>query len=252
MKNKIPTIAAIHAHPDDTEAWCGGTLALLSHKGYRIHIATMTAGGLGGVDTGTEETIRIRKKEASEAAHIISADYHCFEQADGYLYDTSEIRVAVTAWLRRVGADIVLTHLPWDYHPDHRATAGIVESAVMSASLPNVACEEKALNQNPLLYHTTPISLTDSVGGPIQAPHFFVDISSTIEYKMKMLTCHRSQLALIRLMHGMDDFFGEMKRYSAYLGTLAGFEYAECFWQHLGGGFRKDPLIQNTLHELIH
>ena len=41
------SIVVIHAHPDDTEAFCAGTLKHLKDMGYRIAIATMTAGGIG-------------------------------------------------------------------------------------------------------------------------------------------------------------------------------------------------------------
>jgi len=47
MFNKC--VVSVHAHPDDTEAWCAGTLKLLSDQGYKIVIVTMTAGGMGGI-----------------------------------------------------------------------------------------------------------------------------------------------------------------------------------------------------------
>ncbi|MDY7030029.1 MAG: PIG-L family deacetylase [Spirochaetota bacterium] len=245
------SIAVIHAHPDDTEAWCSGTLFLLAEKGWNIHLATMTAGGLGGVHTGYEETIRIRKEEAEEAARILGATYHCFDQPDGYLFDNREIRIAVTSWLRYVRAGIVLTHLPWDYHSDHRAAASLVEAAAMSSTLPNVPADITPLNNTPLLYHTTPMTLTDAVGSPFPSPHFYVDISSVMEKKMEMLSCHRSQIELMSMMQGMDDFFQRTREYNHMLGRRAGTDYAECFWQHVGGGFSNDPTLQKELQEYI-
>ena len=44
-------VLAFHAHPDDTESFCSGTLALLKEKGYEIIVATMTAGGMGGINS---------------------------------------------------------------------------------------------------------------------------------------------------------------------------------------------------------
>jgi hypothetical protein len=32
---------------------------------------------------------------------------------------------------------------------------------------------------------------------------------------------------------------------------MAGVEYAEPYWQHLGGGFQKDPQVQRDLNEFI-
>ncbi|MBI4979393.1 MAG: PIG-L family deacetylase [Spirochaetes bacterium] len=241
----------IHAHPDDTEAFCSGTLKHLKDKGFSIAIATMTAGGMGGIGMSEQKTIAVRKKEAAKAAAVLDAPYHCFGGRDGYLFDTEALRVAVIDFVRKHKAGVVLTHLPFDYHSDHRTTAQIVEAAVMLASLPSVPCRAKPLEVTPLLYHTAPLGFSDPLGNPIAEPHFFVDITKTIDTKMDMLAHHHSQIELMRVMHKMPNFFDEMKKYNIDLGKIAGVKYAECFWQHLGGGFQKDPLLQRELADVI-
>lgn len=72
-----------------------------------------------------------------------------------------------------------------------------------------------------------------------------------MDKKMEMLSHHKSQQDLMRLMHKMDDFFGEMKKFNAELGAEVGCEYAECYWQHLGGGYQKDPVLQDELKGLL-
>ena len=246
--NTFPkNILVAAAHPDDTEAFLSGTLKLLKNAGFKISIVTMTAGGLGGIGTDERQTIALRKDEARKAAAVLGADYYCMDQRDGYVFDSPEIRVKMTDLIRNVNAGIVFTHLPMDYHPDHRATSMIVEAAAMVATLPNVPCEATPLDITPLLYHTAPIELCDPLGSPLPEPHFFVDITSTIDAKMEMLSHHQTQIDLMRVMHKMDDFFGLMKVYNANLGKMTGVAYAEVFWQHLGGGFQKDPLVQNAL-----
>ncbi|MEZ5019341.1 MAG: hypothetical protein R2756_04310 [Bacteroidales bacterium] len=49
---------SINAHPDDAEAWNAGVLKLLRDRGYKIVIATMTGGDLGGCNMSMEETAR--------------------------------------------------------------------------------------------------------------------------------------------------------------------------------------------------
>jgi hypothetical protein len=78
-----------------------------------------------------------------------------------------------------------------------------------------------------------------------------VDISGVMDTKMAMLGQHQSQIELMRVMHKMDDFFGEMKKQNAEFGELARCDFAEAFWQHLGGGFQKDPLLQETISEYV-
>lgn len=245
------SVVVVHAHPDDTEAFCAGTLAHLKAKGYRITIATMTAGDLGGLGMGRKETARLRRKEAEAAAARIGAEYACFGGDDGYLLDTAKARQWVTALVRRVRAGIVFTHLPFDYHPDHRATAAITDAAVMVSSLPSVPVKEPHLDVTPLLYHTAPLGFSDPLGEAIPRPHFFVDITGTIDEKMAMLDCHKSQQDLMRHMHKMADFFGEMRVYNENLGRLAGVPLAECLWQHLGGGYQKVPQVQRELGRLV-
>ncbi len=245
------TVLSLHAHPDDTEAFCAGTLKLLKEKGWRIVIATMTAGGMGGMNSTEEKTIAMRKEEARKAAAVLDAEYFCLDGRDGFLYDTTEMRLKTIALIRRVQAGVVITHLPMDYHSDHRTTCNIVESAAMISSLPNVPLEETPVEVTPLLYHSAPLTLSDPLGSRITPPGFFVDISSVMDTKMEMLSFHQSQMYLMKHMHKMDDFFGEMKKNNVNYGRMAGTEYAEPFWQHLGGGFQKDPLLQEELKDFI-
>ena len=242
---------SVHAHPDDTEAWCAGTLKLLKDKGYKIVIVTVTAGGMGGIGSDEATTIDIRREEARKAAAVIDADYHCLEARDGYLFDTEELRLAVTSLVRKYKAGIVMTHLPMDYHVDHRATSIMVEAATIVASLPNVPVSEPPLDITPLLYHTAPLTLTDPIGAPIVPPHFFVDVSSVMDTKREMLQYHESQQTLMSVMHKMDNFFEVVYQGNKDYGDMVGVDYAEVFWQHLGGGFQKDPVIQNELMEFV-
>lgn len=242
---------SINAHPDDAEAWNAGVLKLLHDKGYEIVIATMTGGDLGGCNMSMEETARVRFKEAKDAAAILDAEYYYLGGIDGSLYDTYEMRMKTISLIRKVRAGIIFTHLPNDYHPDHRATANIVEAAAMVSSLDPVPVPEKPLNVTPLLYHSSPLTLSDPIGGQLTPPHFFVDVTSALETKIKMLGKHVSQLELMKHMHKIDDFFGYVLEGNKNYGKLAGVEYAEVYWQHLGGGFQKDPQVQRDLKEFI-
>ncbi len=245
------SVIVFAAHPDDTEIFVAGTLKLLKDKGYRITICTMTGGGLGGLGMGERATMRARRKEAEEAAALLEADYHCLGGRDGYLFDTQALRIKTAAMIRKVRAGIVISHLPMDYHADHRATSSIVDAAAMLATLPNVPCREAPLERTPLFYHSSPLGRMDPLGRPIANPLFYVNIGSSEDLKMRMLDCHKSQIELMRLMHGMDDFHGEMQKQDLAWGKEAGCTYAEAYWQHLGGGFPKVPLMQRELGEFM-
>ena len=58
-------------------------------------------------------------------------------------------------------------------------------------------------------------------------------------------------MELMRVMHKMDNFFDVMKQANVDYGKMAGMDYAEVFWQHLGGGFQREPQIQDDLKEFV-
>jgi N-acetylglucosamine malate deacetylase 1 len=252
MVKKFNKVAlSLHAHPDDAEAWNAGVLKLLKDKGYEIVIATMTGGDLGGCKMDMKETARVRYEEAKKAARVLNAEYYTLGGIDGFLFDTKELRLKVISLIRRVRAGVIFTHLPIDYHSDHRTTANIVEAAAMVSSLDTVPLEEKPVEITPLLYHTSPMTLSDPVGSQIAPPHFYVDVTTTIETKKKMLECHVSQVDLMRHMHKINDFFGFILEGNRSYGKSAGVQYAEVYWQHLGGGFQKESQVQNDLSEFL-
>ena len=98
----MATILAIHAHPDDVETLCAGTLALLAAAGHQIKIATATAGEAGSETLSPTEAAAVRIAEATASAAVIGADYRCIGLPDlGVFNDdagrTAHLTVSVTA-----------------------------------------------------------------------------------------------------------------------------------------------------------
>src|SRR5690606_3543251 len=102
-------------HPDDAEALCGGTLIRLAEAGWRVHIASVTAGDCGSVSASKEETAKTRIEEGCKAAALIGAEFHCLGEPDGFVtYDKPTIQKAVDLF-RRVNPSLVLMHSLCDY-----------------------------------------------------------------------------------------------------------------------------------------
>lgn len=245
------TILSIHAHPDDTEVFCSGALALLQKAGWRIVVVTLSGGGMGGVGEGEQRTISTRKQEAKAAADLIGGEYVCLSGRDGFMYDTMELRLETLEVIRREKPEIVLTHLPFDYHSDHRVTSNVVEIACMMTTLANAPSAMDPLERTPLLYHTAPMRMLDHLGRTPPPPNFYVDITSVMDVKVDMLSRHKTQQELMRVMHGMEDFFAEMKEFARSCGREVGVEYAEAYWQHGGGGFDTTNELQKALGEFV-
>ena len=115
MQQVKQNILAFMAHPDDAEFLCAGTLARLKNQGFRIHIATMTAGDGGSAELPNEEIARIRYHEAEAAAALLEADYQCAHQRDFFVtYGQATIQTAIEI-IRRANPILVITHSPQDY-----------------------------------------------------------------------------------------------------------------------------------------
>ncbi len=245
-----PRILAIHAHPDDIEFQCAGTLALLKDRGCHITIATMTAGDCGSAELGPLEIAAIRRGEARAAAGLIGADYHCLEFLDLQICHDNEGRRRVTELLRRSRPDIVLTAPPVDYMCDHESTSRLVRDACFCASVPNYATHQwdpsPPTAKIPHLYYVDPIEGIDYFGNPIPSG-FVIDISPVFELKLKMLACHASQRNWLLKQHGIDEYLESCRKWSGRRGAQIGVSFGEAFTQHSGHPYPHDNRLQELL-----
>ena len=240
-------ILAVHAHPDDIEFLCAGTLALLAEMGHHVTIATMTAGDCGSVETSLEETARVRQNEAAAAAALIGAEYACAGFGDLCVFNDDSSRRRTTELVRTARPDIVITASPVDYHPDHEATSMLVRDAVFASSVPNYrAGPPRALAAIPHLYFMDPIEGRDRKGQVVD-PDFAIDVTSNFSKKSDMLAAHESQRSWVRKQHGVDDYMASMERWTAKRGAQFGVSYAEGFRQYVGTPYPRSRLLQDLV-----
>ena len=69
---------------------------------------------------------------------------------DGELMPDLETRKKVASLIREWQADIVLSHRPWDYHPDHRAVGKLAEDAAVVVAAPFFAPYTPRDEANPI------------------------------------------------------------------------------------------------------
>lgn len=243
-------ILAIHAHPDDIEFQCAGTLCLLRDRGHRLAIATMTSGDCGSAEMGRGQIANVRREEARRAAQILAAEYHCLEFEDLRIVDDNPSRQKVTELLRIVRPDIVITAPPIDYMRDHEMTSVLVRQATFNASIPNyetgAANPAKPTDSIPHLYYVDALEGVDYYGEP-QPIEFHIDITNVFETKQAMLACHASQRNWLLKQHGIDEYLEAQRRWSAKRGAEIGVAFAETFRQHKGHPYPRD----NVLQELV-
>src|SRR5512137_1882690 len=166
-----PRIICIGAHPDDAESGAAGTAALWIAKGYHVKFVSVTNGDIGHWKESGPELARRRKDE-------------------GELQPTLENRRTITRLIREWQADVVITHRPNDYHPDHRYTSVLVQDSAYMVTVPNIVALTPHLRVNPVYVY-----VSDNFTKPYPfTPDVVVDIDEVVEQKLEALHQHTSQM----------------------------------------------------------
>ena len=178
------------AHPDDAEVRAGGLASIYREHGHTVRIVAVTDGGAGHHIQSREQIAKRRKLEAAAACAVIGAECEVWDNPDGELQPSLDFRGQVIREIRRFKPDLVLTHRPEDYHPDHRALGETVRDASYMVTVPHVCPDTPHLRKDPVVAYvwdefTRPTGLRGDV---------VVDITDKVETIARMLACHESQL----------------------------------------------------------
>ncbi len=184
-------VICIGAHPDDCEIEFGGTAAKFAARGDAVKFVSVTNGEAGHHLHPGPQLATIRQNEAKEAARRLGiAAAEVLQNPDGQLVPSIGARNELVRQIRAWEADVVITHRPWDYHPDHRYTGQLVQDSAYLVMVPFVCPDAKALRRNPAFLH-----LEDPFQSPVP---FRADIAVNIDdvwpRKLDALDAHQSQL----------------------------------------------------------
>ena len=194
-------ILAVGAHPDDIEIGCGGTLIKYVRRGHSVFLLLITKGEKGGdIETRYEE--QLRAAEIIGAKDIFWGDYQDTE----LIGKGRDIINTVENHLDLVNPDLIFVNFFDDTHQDHRR----VNQSVLSAT---------RYVKNVLFYE---VPTTSNF-----VPHVFVDISETLEGKIRALEAHQSQVMKTNIE---DLSIVEIARSAAtFRGIQGRVKYAEAF-----------------------
>lgn len=216
-------ILAIGAHPDDIEVLCAGTLALYAEQGHNIFIAVSTNGNVGSPTHSSVEIAAIRHAEQKASCAILGAELIWMDFDDEWLFNDRPTRTVFIDAIRQADPDVVFIHSPTDYHPDHRVAGQVAEDARIPSSVRLVETSLPAIGKVPHMFYM------DTVGGVDFEPEYYVDVSSVIEIKRRMLLCHESQDAWIRAVFDDASILDLMEKIGAQRGTTMNCKFAEGF-----------------------
>ena len=221
-------ILAIGAHPDDIESCCGGTLAKYVKQGHKVFCATATNGNIGSATLPMEEIAKIRKEEAKQAAAVIGAEYICLDYDDEMFFDSKQARLDFINLVRYCKADVILTHYPKDYNPDHELTSKIINDIAVMIPIAKIKTKCEPYDKIPIIAYFEPVH------GHGFIPTVYVDITEEMETKREMCSKHVSQIQWMRdnykdTISENDNFFDNDEIISRFRGIQCGVKYAEGF-----------------------
>jgi LmbE family N-acetylglucosaminyl deacetylase len=192
------TVLALGAHPDDIELGIGGTLARLRRLGARVVLAVVSVPG----------DYAVRRREAEHAADILGAELRILIDVPGKRIEDfrhCDLVALVDREVKDLAPAALLSHGASEFHRDHV----IVHEAALAAQRLRYF---DFLTYQPNFCRPVPVAFQ---------PRAFVDISDTIETKMRAIEAHASQF----LARGIaTEIFRDMARLA---GRLVGVQYAE-------------------------
>lgn len=217
-------VLAIGCHPDDIEVACAGTLAKYKKLGHDVTVCHVTNGDMGHVEIMPPELRLMRIQEAKNAGAIAGIKVVTLDIGDLVVYDSDrKQRDALVEVIRAEQPDVMITHSPTDYMPDHVAVSKLVFDASFAASCPHYSNPNDAAPAN-----VVPLFYMDTLAGVNFMPTEYVDITDTIDMKLEMLECHVSQMKWMR-DHDHIDFAEFVKSCARFRGLQSGVNYAEAF-----------------------
>lgn len=225
-----PIAMVIHAHPDDQEFSTAGTLARWSKSGCQIISVILTSGESGSNLIGKDEFYKpelanLRESEQLAANTILGiSDTVFLHYPDGTLEPSIGLRRVLTRCIRKYKPLAVITGDPTvrfygdDYinHPDHRVAADACCDAVFPSAGSRLIFPE-LLSEGFEPHDVSYVYLHGS-----EKNNVFIDITDTLELKIKALQQHKSQITDQEAEQIVIDWAAET-------GKQCGLKYAESF-----------------------
>lgn len=224
-KNLI--VLGVAAHPDDLDFGAAGTFAKWTKTGHNCYYLICTDGSKGSDDyrMTAEKLIKIRRREQMEAGKLLGLKNVFFlNYKDTELEPTMQLKKDITRYIRMLKPDILVSFDPayvysvsrnFINHTDHRAASLAAMDAVFPLARDRLTFPE-------LQYEgLEPHKVKELYFVNFENYNEIVDISDTIDIKLKALSRHKTQVN--------NQALKRMKKLAREKGEKHGFLYAETF-----------------------
>lgn len=222
MKKRILVIAA---HPDDEILGCGGAMAKHVQNGDLVHVVILAE----GMTSRDQQRDREKRKEeleelvtaakmANKIIGVTSLEFHEFPDNRMDSVDLLDIVKVVEHFVSKFKPDIVYTHHIGDVNIDHNC----IHKAVVTACRP---VPNQSVKQLLFFEVASSTEWQPPSSAPIFAPNWFVDISNTLDLKLKALEAYAIEMR--EWPHSRS--ITALEHLAKWRGASVGVEAAEAF-----------------------
>lgn len=217
-------ILVLAAHPDDEVLGCGGTITRMAREGHEVYIAILGEGITSRYlerQKAEPHLVRSLQSISHQVAKTIGAkELFTYNLPDNRL-DTVpllDIIKIIESLIRCLSPSVVYTHHGGDLNVDHQ----LVHRAVLTATRPvkDYPVREVYTFEVP---SSTEWSFQQT--GPVFRPNTFVDISTSLETKLKAMSLYDTEVRFFPHPRSPEALQAIARRW----GSIAGCDAAEAF-----------------------
>lgn len=206
-------ILVISAHPDDELLGVGGTLKKHIMDGDEVNVLIFCEAETMRYKGKNVNLIEMAKRASKILGYNLLAPLN-FPDQHLDKFSLVEIIKPIEEIIEKVKPSIVYTHFYGDINRDHR----------ILAEATSVAIRPFKNNVNCFIGYENPSSTEWQI--PYQfSPNYFVDITDTIEFKLKAMECYESETLNFPHPRSIES----LKARAKYWGAFSGFNFAEAF-----------------------
>lgn len=223
-------ILIIAAHPDDEVLGCGGTIAKHSKNGDEVNVIIL-AEGLTSRDDKRNRDKRIKellllKKSAKEANKILGVTtLKFFDFPDNRMdsVDLLDVVKVIENYIKQFKPSVIYTHHSGDVNIDHR----IIHDAVVTACRP---IPKHTVKQLLFFEVASSTEWQPNNSYPAFIPNWFVDISKTLDLKLKALDKYKSEMRDFPHARSLEavEYLSKWRGASVGVGAAESFILGRC------------------------
>jgi len=220
VRDRNKKIFVIAAHPDDEVLGLGGTIAWFSKiRNDEVYVLFVTE-GCSSQYKNNKAVIKKKKREAEKANKILGTKEIFFADLPDMRLDSLlhvQLNEVIEKGIRDIAPDIVFTHFP-DINKDHVL---IFESTMVAVRPVPGFCVRSVLAYAP----SSSTEWSAPLPGNLFAPNMYVDISQTLDLKLKAFKCYETEMR----EYPHPRSIKAISLYAEKIGVTVGLTAAESF-----------------------